>query len=155
MIHEGHYTNYINSGAEYKILFQTTEPVPISAFNESERVYKDIIKSYASTSQKSFEYAIVEAYEYCLRDNKAKAEYICELKMVGNYEATEVEKLYAKSLIQGNYLQVTIRNERTNDCGYNSNTMEYEWWRCQTAVRVNPDNYFKRPEPPMQKRNTI
>ena len=149
-LHERHYTNYINSGAEYKILFQTKKPVPIYAWSESEWVETSVVKSYASTDQKSYEYAIAEAYEYCKRDNREKAEQICELKMIGYFDATETEKIYATVLIQGNFLQVTIRNNKSNDCGYNRNFKEFEWWKCKTAVRVNPENYFNKPATPIQ-----
>lgn len=155
MLHESHYKNYINSSSEHKVLYHTNVPVQISIFNEVQHVHQKMVKYYSSTNQNSYDLAIIEAYEYCKRDNEEKAKGVCELKMVGNFDASKLEQAYAFELVNSNYFQITIRNLKTNDCGYNNNTLEWEWWKCKTAIRINPDSIMQKPETPIRNKRSI
>ena len=180
------YTDYINSYSKTKILVRTN----ILVREIVDGVYPDrknfsgygfeylmmdgmTIKNYYSENQESYEHAIVEAFEYCKRDNPSNYQTICELAMVGNFNATNYEKNYAKGVFNSNLYQITILNigfKRTSvqsttpglvNCRNfdqkmysNANThstskKSFVWTDCKANIRINLDEIlelYSRPE---------
>tara|TARA_B100000212_G_scaffold302902_1_gene249416 strand:+ start:420 stop:1136 length:717 start_codon:yes stop_codon:yes gene_type:complete len=123
------YKNYIEDKNKYKVLVRTNIPVrEVQKWDNPDRsgmlprcvnepfvcgflpIDGNVKKYYYSVEQETYEHSIVEAFEYCKRDNTYNYQEICELDMIGNFNATEFEKNYAKNIYESNLYQITILN---------------------------------------------
>ncbi len=179
------YTDYINNYSKTKILVRTNTLVReivngvypdrknFSGYG-FEYYFMDgmTIKNYYSENQESYEHAIIEAFEYCKRDNPSNYQTICELAMVGNFNATNYEKNYAKGVFNSNLYQITIFNigfkrpppnqhighincrnfdqkMYSNAETHSTTKKSFVWTDCKANIRINLDKIlelYSRPE---------
>ena len=179
------YTDYVNSVGNNKVLVRTTIPVreivdptfpDLKTYSRGGRDYAFMFmfgidgmtkKNYYSENKSSYEHAIIEAFEYCKRDNEDNYQEICALEMIGNFNATQYEKKYAEDIFNSNLYQITIPNvglkslNASNyyilNCRYiNHNDMRslntelptkkksFAWTECKTNIRFNLDEIIER-----------
>ena len=193
--HQEEIRNYYTSiNSKTKVLVKTKVPVreiqsryypdrvatTIGGFNINTNINGMVEKHYYSINKKSLEHAIVEAFEYCKRDNIQNYNEICELDMVNNFDASDFEKNYAKNVYDSNLFQITILNislsnpsdyellnakkcfewnqkilptlrEDNNDIFENIETKQsFNWTECNTNIRLNIDEILKLYERPKE-----
>ena len=129
------YVDYVNNNNKIKVLVTTNISVRevVDTMNPDRKYSSEISnyflgvdgmtkKNYYSDTQKSYEHAIIEAFEYCKRDNLVNYQEICELVMIGDFNATEYEKNYAKDIFNSNLYQITILNLGLNSSPLDPNS---------------------------------
>ena len=148
------YQEYISNKSKTKVLVVGFLPTwrSINLLDKEEVSSINSNRYYFSTEQESIEIAMIEALEYCRIDsswNGRKANN-CQIAMVLDFNANEVEREYGKFLLLNfkDYFEITIKNLGfDNECRwYTNSNVKFKWSACSIKIR------YKVELPP---RNTI
>tara|TARA_B100000795_G_C22740498_1_gene415112 strand:- start:837 stop:1292 length:456 start_codon:yes stop_codon:yes gene_type:complete len=146
--------DYINTKSSNKVLIKTKNPVKVQGSTDWGFKTTTAHKYYFSLNQNTFEEAVVEASTYCKLDNPLEnPNKFCEVVMVNDFNANEVEKEYSKFLIKvlDEYFQITIKNLNRNRYCRILERKDYkylDWVGCVANIRYKlelpPRNMMKK-----------
>ena len=147
------YIGYIDFKSTNKVLIKTKNLVKVQGMTDWGFKTTTTHKYYASLNQDTFEEAVVEASTYCKLDNPLEnPNEFCEVVMVNDFNANEVEKEYSKFLIEvlDEYFEITVKNlNRSGNCRViETNDYKYFIWSgCEANIRYKlelpPRNIIK------------
>ena len=137
------YQEYISNKSKTKVLvvgsLPTWRSINLLGKEEVSSIYSN--RYYFSTEQESIEIAMIEALEYCRIDSSwnGRKENNCQIAMVLDFNANEVEREYGKFLLSNfkDYFEITIKNLGfDNECRFDTNTnARFKWNACSIKIR--------------------
>tara|TARA_B110000259_G_C13986317_1_gene390602 strand:+ start:150 stop:728 length:579 start_codon:yes stop_codon:yes gene_type:complete len=150
---DNQYIDYIDAKSSNKVLIKTKNLVKVQGSSDWGFKTTTTYKYYFSLNQDTFEEAVVEASTYCKLDNPLEnPNEFCEVVMVNDFNANEVEQEFSKFLIEvlDEYFEITVKNlNRSRNCRV-FETKDYKdfiWSGCEASIRYKlelpPRNIIK------------
>ena len=150
---DNQYIDYIDAKSSNKVLIKTKNLVKVQGATDWGFKTTTTYKYYFSLNQDTFEEAVVEASTYCKLDNPLENPIeFCEVVMVNDFNANEVEQEFSKFLIEvlDEYFEITVKNlNRSWNCRV-FETKDYKdfiWSGCEANIRYKlelpPRNIIK------------